>query len=54
MVKFRMSSIKVVVTATIISKGALCILFNYNSVLEYRKDCGKFNLSYLNSVLIYS
>jgi len=54
MVKFGTSSIKVAVIAIIIFKGALCILFNYNSVLERRKDCGKFNPSYLNSVLIYS
>jgi len=54
MVKFRMSSIKVAIIATTISKGALCILSNYNSVLKRRKDCSKFNLSYLNSVLIYS
>jgi len=49
-----MSGIKVAVTAITISKGVLCILSNYNGVLECRKDCGKFNLSYLNSVLIYS
>jgi len=54
MVKFRISSIKVAIIAITISKGALCILFNYNSILKYRKDCGKFNLSYLNFVLIYS
>jgi len=53
-VKFGTFGIKVAVIATTISKGALYILFNYNSVLERRKDCGKFNLSYLNSVLIYS
>jgi len=33
-VKFGISSIKVAITAIIISKGALCILSNYNSVLE--------------------
>jgi len=53
-VKFGTFGTKVTVIAIIISKGALCILSNYNSVLEYRKDYGKFNLSYLNSVLIYS
>ena len=53
-VKFRTSSIKVAITAIIISKDTLCILSNYNSVLKRRKDYGKFNLSYLNSVLIYS
>ncbi|OCK91912.1 uncharacterized protein K441DRAFT_572713, partial [Cenococcum geophilum 1.58] len=54
MVKFKTSSIKVAIIAITISKGALYILSNYNSVLERRKDCGKFNLSYLNSILIYS
>jgi len=34
MVKFGTSSTKVAVIATIISKGALCILLNYNGVLE--------------------
>ena len=53
-VKFRTSSTKVTITAIIISKGVLCILLNYNSVLECKKDCSKFNLNYLNSVLIYS
>ncbi|XTI85283.1 hypothetical protein V2W45_1229731, partial [Cenococcum geophilum] len=53
-VKFRTSSTKVAIIAIIISKGALYILSNYNSVLERRKDCSKFNLSYLNSILIYS
>jgi len=52
--KFRTSSIKVAITAITISKDALCILSNYNSVLERRKDCSKFNPSYLNSILIYS
>ena len=54
MVKFGTSGTKVAVIATTISEGALCILSNYNSVLERRKDCGKFNPSYLNSVLISS
>ena len=53
-VKFRTSSTKVAIIATTISKGALCILSNYNGVLKHRRDCGKFNTSYLNSVLIYS
>ena len=34
MVKFGTSSIKVAITAITISEGALCILLNYNSVLE--------------------
>ena len=34
MVKFGISSTKVAVIATTISKGALCILSNYNNVLE--------------------
>ena len=53
-VKFGISGTKVAVIATIISEGALYILLNYNSVLERRKDCGKFNPSYLNSILISS
>ena len=54
MVKFGTSSTKVAIIAITISKGALYILSNYNGVLERRKDYSKFNLSYLNSVLIYS
>jgi hypothetical protein len=53
-VKFGTSGIKVAITATTISKGALYILLNYNSVLERRKDYSKFSLSYLNSILISS
>ncbi|OCK94584.1 uncharacterized protein K441DRAFT_560180, partial [Cenococcum geophilum 1.58] len=33
-VKFGTSGIKVTIIATTISKGALCILLNYNGVLE--------------------
>jgi hypothetical protein len=54
MVKFGTSGIKVAVIATTISEGILYILLNYNGVLECRRDCGIFNLSYLNYLLIYS
>ncbi|XTI82148.1 hypothetical protein V2W45_1228178, partial [Cenococcum geophilum] len=45
MVKFGTSSTKVAIIATIISEGALCILSNYNGVLERRKDCVLIDLS---------